>query len=104
MSTTTAIALIAGCAVVNALIKGGAPLVLGARELPRALQAVVPLLTAPLLAGLVVTQTLADGDRLRAGANLAGVVVAMGLAWRRVPPLACVVAAAVVTGLLRLVS
>ena len=59
------------------------------------------LLGAALLAALVVTNALADGDRLHVGADTAGVAVAGLLLWRRVHLLVAVVAAAVVTAGLR---
>jgi hypothetical protein len=62
---------------------------------------VVVLLAAPLLAALVVTNALADGDRLHVGADTAGALVAAVLAWRRVHVVLIVIAAAAVTALLR---
>ncbi len=62
---------------------------------------VVVLLAPALLAALVVTNALADGDRLRVGADTAGAVVAAVLLWRRAHVLVVVVAAATVTAGLR---
>ncbi|MBW3652107.1 MAG: hypothetical protein KY433_00665 [Actinobacteria bacterium] len=56
---------------------------------------------APLLAALVVTNALADGDRLHVGADTLGVVVAALRGWRRAHVVVVVVAAAAGTALLR---
>ena len=65
---------------------------------------VVVLLSSALLAALVVTNALADGDRWHVGADTAGAAVAAVLLWRKVHVLAAVVAAAVVTAALRAVG
>lgn len=62
------------------------------------------LLASALLAALVVTQALADGDEIHVGADTAGTAVAAVLLWRRVHVLAVVLVAALVTALLRSVS
>ncbi|MCW2777364.1 MAG: branched-chain amino acid transport, partial [Frankiales bacterium] len=50
--------------------------------LPAPLARVVLLLAPPLLAALVVTNALADGDRLAVGADTLGVATAGVLVWR----------------------
>lgn len=94
--------LIALVAAVTAAIKGVGPATMGDRELPARLTGVVVLLAPALLAALVVTSALADGDRWRVGADTVGVAVGGVLLWRRAPVLVVVVAAAAVTALLRL--
>jgi branched-subunit amino acid transport protein len=82
VSAGTAWAIVGGCAVVTAVIKGIGPFALGGRELPRWFNDVIVLLAAALLAALVVTSALADGKHLRIGADTAGVTVA-GIALAR---------------------
>ncbi|MGI8677244.1 MAG: AzlD domain-containing protein [Jatrophihabitans sp.] len=64
----------------------------------------VELLPVALLAALVVVQLVADGSHLDLdGPRLAGFAVGTLAVWRRAPFLLVVVAAAVTTGVLRLV-
>jgi branched-subunit amino acid transport protein len=93
--------VVALCAVATALTKGLGPAVTGASELPAPAIRVVALLGSALVSALVVTNALADGDRLGVGADTAGVVVAGLLLWRRASLVLVVVAAAAVTAGLR---
>lgn len=93
--------LIAGTAVLTALIKAAGPVVLGGRELPPGVMGVIALMPPVLLAALVVTSALADGQRLQVDASTAGVVVGGLLLWRRQSLVVAVVAAAVVTATIR---
>lgn len=93
--------LIAGTAVLTVLIKAAGPVVLGGRELPPRVMGVIALMPPVLLAALVVTSTLADGQTLRVDASTAGVAVGGLLLWRRQPLVLAVVASAVVTASLR---
>jgi branched-subunit amino acid transport protein len=99
MATT----LIAGCAMVTVAIKAAGPAALGGRDLPAWFQGVVVLLAPALLAALVVTQTLAHGDHLHIGANAFGVLAGGIVAWRTGSVIGCVVVAAAVTAMLRVV-
>jgi branched-subunit amino acid transport protein len=101
VSAATAWTVVGLCAVVTAVIKGIGPLTLGGRELPSWFGAVVVLLAPALLAALVVTQALADGDRIAVAADTAGVAAAGVVLWRGGSILACVAVAAVVTAGLR---
>ncbi len=101
MSAGTAWTVVGLCAVVTALIKAVGPMALGGRDLPPWFASVVALLAPALLAALVVTQALADGDRLAVGADTAGVAAAGIVLWRRGSILLCVAVAAVVTAALR---
>ena len=94
-------ALIAGCAAVTFAIKAAGPVTLGGRDLPPRLSGVVVLLAPALLAALVVAQALADGERLHAGADTAGVAVAGVMVWRRSSVLSAVAMAVAVTAGLR---
>lgn len=100
MSTGQVWVLIAVVALMTALIKGAGPLVLGSRQLPSRMVGVITLLPSALLAALVVTTALADGEALRIGAT-AGGVAAGGLALLLRAPLvlAVVVAVGVTAGL-----
>ncbi len=101
MSTGTVWAVIALAALTTFVTKGVGPAATGSKELPPWAVRVVMLLAAPLLAALVVTNALADGDRLHVGADTAGALVAAVLLWRRAHVLLVVVAAATTTALLR---
>ena len=98
---STAVAVIAGCAAVTWAIKAAGPLALGGRELPGWFTSVVVLLAPALFAALVVTQALADGQRLAVGADTAGVAAGGLIAWRTGSVIGCVVGAAAVTAALR---
>ena len=96
--------LIVGLAVVTAVIKASGPVLLGGRELPPRAVGVVTLMPPVLLAALVVTTTLADGQRLAVEASTAGVAVGGLLLWRGRSLVLAVVVAAAVTALLRAVA
>ena len=93
--------LIGACAVVTAAIKAAGPVILGGRELPARFSAVLGVMAAAVLAALVVTSTLADGDKLAIGADTAGVAVAGVVLWRGGPVVVGVLIAAAVTAALR---
>lgn len=90
-------------AVVCFAIKAAGPVALGGRDLPPRFQGVIQLLAPALLAALVVTSALADGDRLSVGADTAGVGVAGVAMWRGASVLVGVAIAAGVTAGLRAV-
>jgi branched-subunit amino acid transport protein len=86
--------------VATVVLKAAGPVLLGGRELPPRVRALVGLLAPALLAALVVTNTLASGRHLVLDARLAGVAAAAVALWLRAPVLvAVVVAAAVAAGL-----
>jgi len=101
VSSTTVWLVVALCAAATAVTKGLGPAVTGARELPAPALRVVALLGSALVSALVVTNALADGDRIVVGADTAGVAVAGLLLWRRASLVLVVVAAAAVTAGLR---
>ena len=94
--------LIGGCAVVTAVIKAIGPIAVGGRELPESFTGVIALMAAPLLAALVVTSTLANGEELAVGADTVGVAVAGVALWRGANVIVGVLVAAAVTAALRL--
>ena len=93
--------LIAGCAIVTAVIKAAGPIAFGGRKLPDRVDGVIALLAPALLAALIVTQALADGQRIAIGADTAGVAIAGVVLWRGGSVLTGVVVAALVTAGLR---
>jgi branched-subunit amino acid transport protein len=101
---STSVVLIGGCALVTAAIKAAGPVALGGRELPARMTAVVTLLAPALLAALIVTQALADGQRLAVGSDTAGVIAGGVVVWRTGSIVGCVVVAALLTAGLRAIS
>jgi branched-subunit amino acid transport protein len=83
-------------------MKASGPVALGGRELPKRLGSLVGALAPALLAALVVTNTLGEGQALTVDARLAGIGAAAVCIALRAPLLAAVVAAAGVTALVRL--
>ena len=98
---SSSVTLIAGLAVITAVIKAAGPVVLGGRELPPQFLGVISLLAPALLAALVVTATLADGKEIAVGDQTAGVAAGGLVAWRTGSIIGCVVVAAAVTAALR---
>jgi len=94
-------ALIGLCAMVTFAIKAAGPVALGGRDLPAPFVRVVGLLAPALLTALIVTNALADGDRLGIGADTFGVLAATGVVVRWGSIIGAVVVAAVVTAALR---
>ncbi|WP_354698439.1 hypothetical protein DSM112329_04117 [Paraconexibacter sp. AEG42_29] len=93
--------IIAACALVTALIKGIGPFALGGRDLSPRVIGVVTLLAPALLAALVVTQALADGEQVGIGEDTAGVAAAGVALWRGASIMVTVAVAAGVTAGLR---
>jgi branched-subunit amino acid transport protein len=92
--------------VVGALtfaIKATGPALLGGRQLPPRLFAVLELLAPALLAALVVTQAIAGERKYVFDARLLGVAAALVAVRLRAPLLVTVVLAAVVTAVARAV-
>jgi len=72
------------------------------RQAPRpAVTRVLDLVAIPLLAGLILVQTLDGGERLTVDARVPALGVAALLVWRRAPFLVVVLAAAATAALLR---
>lgn len=82
-------------------LKSVGPLLLGGRRLsPRATR-LLALIAVPLLAALIVVQTLGDGQRLVVDARLPALGVAAICVWRGAPFLVTVLAAAAAAAGLR---
>jgi branched-subunit amino acid transport protein len=94
--------LVGGCALITIVIKAAGPVALGGRQLPARFASVVTLLAPALLAALVASHSLANGKHLEVGAQTFGVAVSGVVMYKtRSIPL-CVITAATVTALLRL--
>jgi len=93
-------ALLALCAISYAL-KASGPVLAGGRRLGPQVRGALDLVAAPLLAALILVQTLGDGHRLVLDARAPAVGVAAVLVWRRAPFLVVVLAAAATAALLR---
>ena len=87
----------------SAAIKAAGPVLLGGRELPPRMNAVIALLAPALLAALVATETFGDGDgHLVLDERALGVGAAAAALALRAPVLLAVALAAFVTALARL--
>jgi branched-subunit amino acid transport protein len=93
--------LIALVAVSTFAIKAFGPITVGGRELPPWSAKVIASMAPALLAALVVTAALADGDEWAIGPDTAGVGVAGVGLWFGVPVPVAVFVAAAVTAVLR---
>jgi branched-subunit amino acid transport protein len=85
-------------------MKALGPVVVGQRALRPGLTQVLELVAVPLLAALVLVQTLDAGGRLVLDARVPALAVAALLVWRRAPFLVVVLAAAATAALLRAVA
>ena len=84
-------------------IKSLGPVLLGGRPLPSAVTG-VELLAPALLAALVVSQALANGQSISLDARLVGMAAAGIALWRKAPILVVIVVAAAATALTRLLG
>ena len=82
-------------------LKAVGPLLAGGRQLGAQTRRMLELVAVPLLAALIVVQTLADGHRLAIDARAAALTLAAVLAWRRAPFPVVVLASAATAALLR---
>ncbi len=86
----------------SAAIKAAGPVLVGGRELPPRVNAVIALLAPALLAALVVTETFGEDGHLVLDERALGVGVAAVALVLRAPVLLAVALAALVTALVRL--
>ncbi|MGI9029092.1 MAG: AzlD domain-containing protein [Ilumatobacteraceae bacterium] len=91
-------------ALITFALKGAGPALLGGRQLPAAVQRLVTVLPAAVLAAIVVVQTFADGRSLVVDARAAGMAAAALALWRRANLLVVLVLAAGTTALVRLIG
>lgn len=95
--------LIALCAATTAIVKSAGPIAFGGRPLPPRAATVIALLAPAVLAALVVVGIADHDGSIGIGEEVAGVAVGGAIALRGGSVLVCVVAAAVVTAVVRLV-
>ena len=93
-------ALLALCAISYAL-KGVGPLLAGGRQLGPRVRLTLDLVPVPLLAALILVQTVSDGHRFVLDARAPALGVAALLVWRRAPFLVVVLGAAGTAALIR---
>lgn len=98
---TTLWLTLAVVAVASAGLKAAGPALLGGRELPSRVRAVVGLFGPALLVSLIVVQTFSAGQQLVLDARALGVAIAAAALAMRLPPLAAVAAAVAATALAR---
>ncbi|MGA2925098.1 MAG: AzlD domain-containing protein [Solirubrobacteraceae bacterium] len=82
-------------------LKAAGPLLAGGRRLGPRVRRALDLVAVPLLAALILTQTVGTGQRLVIDARTPALAVAALLVWRRAPFLIVVLAAAGTAALLR---
>jgi branched-subunit amino acid transport protein len=97
MSWTLLVAL----AVISYALKAAGPLLAGGRQLGPGLRRALDLVAVPLLAALIIVQTLSTGRHLVIDARVPALAVAAVLVWRRAPFLVVVLSAAATAALLR---
>ena len=90
--------------VLTFAFKGAAPVMLGGRDLPPRVAAVLGLVAPALLAALVVTQTVGGDRAIELDSRAVGVGAAALAAWRGAPLLLVMVAAAAAAALTRVLS
>jgi Branched-chain amino acid transport protein (AzlD) len=100
----TAWIVIAVVGVFSIVFKAAGPVFLGRRVLSAKFEGVVSLIGPVMLTSLVVTQTVGGDQEIVFDARLPGVAAAAVAVWRGAPVVAAMAIAAVVTGLVRLVS
>ena len=88
-------------ALVSAAIRAFGPILVGGRELPPSMGAIIALLVPALLTALVVTQTFGEDGRLVVDEKAIGVAVAAVALALRAPVLLAVGLAVVATALAR---
>jgi branched-subunit amino acid transport protein len=93
-------ALIALC-VISYALKAVGPVLVGGRELGPQLRQALDLVAVPLLAALILLQTVGVGHQLVLDERAPALGVAAVLVWRRAPFLVVVLAAAATAALLR---
>ena len=98
---TTLWVTIVAVALASAAIKAAGPVLVGGRDLPPRVTAVIALLTPALLTGLVIVETFSDERRFVLDAKAVGVGVAGVALLLRAPMLAVVALAAAATAAAR---
>ncbi len=94
--------MIAVVGAVTILFKASGPVLLGSRQLPPRVSALVEVLAPAMLAALVVTQTVGGDREIVLDERLAGVAAAAVAIRLRAPLIVVMVVAAAVAALIRL--
>ncbi|MFK8025186.1 MAG: AzlD domain-containing protein [Ilumatobacter sp.] len=102
MSDATVVLIVLGVGTFG--LKSAGPLLLGDRQLPAALQRVVDLVPAALLAALAMSSTFGNGSSLTVDARAVGLAVAGIALWRRAPFVVVIMLAALATAVTRTLS
>ena len=97
-------AVLLALGAVSYVLKAVGPVLAGGRQLSPRVRRVLDLVAVPLLAALILTQTLGEGTRLTLDARVPALAVAAVLVWRRAPFLVVVLAAAGTAALLRVLG
>ena len=79
-------------------------IVIGSRQLPLPLERCLALIPAAVISAIVAKDTMSVGQHLQVDARLAGVVVAIIAAWRKMPVIVVIVAGAATTALVRQIT
>jgi branched-subunit amino acid transport protein len=102
MSTATVTLLV--LAAITYTLKSAGPLALAGRTFPAWIDRIVAVLPIPLLAALVVTSTLANGEEWAFDARIAGLAAAGVALWRRLPFVVVVIIAGAATAAVRAIA
>jgi branched-subunit amino acid transport protein len=94
--------VVAVVGVVTMAFKASGPVLLGSRELPPRVAAVVEVLAPAMLAALVVTQAVGGDRAIEIDERLAGVVTGGVAIWLRAPLIVVMVVAGATAALIRL--
>jgi len=94
-------AALLGLAAASYAFKALGPVFAGRRAIGPGLRAVLDVVAVPLLAALIVVQTLDGGERIVLDARVPALGVAALLLWRRAPLVVVVLAAAATAAFLR---
>lgn len=97
MSWTTLI----GLGLASYALKALGPLLVGRRPIPADVTQILGLIAVPVLAALILVQTLDGAGRIVIDARVPAMAVAALLVWRRAPFLVVVLSAAATAALLR---
>jgi branched-subunit amino acid transport protein len=92
---------LAALSAVSYALKAAGPVFAGGRELSAGVRRTLDLAAVPLLAALIVAQTVGGDHRVVLDARLPALAVAAVMVWRRAPFLVTVLAAAGTAALLR---
>jgi uncharacterized membrane protein len=95
---------LAALSAVSYALKALGPVLAGGRQIGPRLRVMLDLVAVPLLAGLILVQTMSSGRHVVFDARALALAVAAVLVWRRAPFLVVVLAAAASAALLRAVA